>query len=304
MTVLLCSGQGAQKPGMGADLLEIEEVADTFACASDVLGIDLVKLTTEGSDEEINDAFNAQALTMTVSVGIGRALVARGLQVDGFIGFSLGEISALALAEVLSLEDTYRLLKVRAQAMEKACKEHAGAMLALLGADEESACKLCTDCAEGDVLVPANFNSLVQIVISGDVAAIDRAEAAWKELGKRSARLKTAGAFHSPLMASAAAELGEFCKTLSFSEPKVPILCNTDAAPFKADEAAQRLEKQVKSSVLFCQSVQNFAAQGEARFIEAGVGGVLFNLVKRIDKSLDRSKVGTKEEFDALCETL
>lgn len=304
MTVLLCSGQGAQKPGMGADLLEVEEVADTFACASDILGVDLVALTTEGSAEEINDAFNAQALTMTVSVGIGRALMARGLQVDGLIGFSLGEISALALAEVLSLEDTYRLLKVRAQAMEKACKEHAGAMLALLGADEESARTLCADCAQGDVLVPANFNSPVQIVVSGSVAAIDRAEAAWKEMGKRSARLKTAGAFHSPLMASAAAELGQYCKALTFAEPKVPILCNTDAAPFKADEAAERLEKQVQSSVLFYQSVQNFAAQGQTDFIEVGVGGVLFNLLKRIDKTLERSKVGTKEEFDALCETL
>ena len=304
MTVLLCSGQGAQKPGMGADLLGIPEVADTFACGSDVLGVDLVKLTREGSAEEINDAFNAQALTMTVSVGIARALMARGLNVDGLVGFSLGEISALALAEVLSLEDTYRLLKVRAQAMDEACKEHPGAMLALLGADEESAYKLCADCANDEVLVPANFNSPGQIVISGEVSAIDRAEAAWKELGKRSARLKTAGAFHSPLMSSAAETLGDFCETLMFAQPKITLVCNTDAEPFKAEEAALRLKNQVKSSVLFYQSVRYFAAQGQTRFIEAGVGGVLFNLLKRIDKTLDRSKVGTKDEFDALCETL
>ena len=121
MTVWLCSGQGAQKPGMGADLLDIPEVAEVFETMSEGLELDLVNLATKGTTEEVNDTEAAQALTMAVSVGLGRALRARGFAPDAIIGFSLGQISALVLADVLSLEDATALLKVRSKAMAQAC---------------------------------------------------------------------------------------------------------------------------------------------------------------------------------------
>ena len=210
MTVWMCSGQGAQSEGMGADLLDILEVREVFERASEVLEIDLVHLVKEGSAEEVNDTFNAQALTMVLTVAIGKALMAQGKKPDALIGFSLGEISALALAGILSLDDAFKLLKVRASAMAEACQQREGAMLALLAASHEDAEAVCEACAGEDILLPANFNCPGQVVLSGDAAAIERAEAHWKGMKKKCARLKTAGGFHSPLMTSASEVLANY----------------------------------------------------------------------------------------------
>jgi [acyl-carrier-protein] S-malonyltransferase len=298
MTVWLCSGQGAQKPQMGADLLDIPEVEQTFSVMSEILDLDLVELSKNGTAEEINDAVCAQALTMAVSVGVGRALEARGFAPSAVVGFSLGQISALVLAGVLSLEEAARLLKVRAGAMAKACAENPGGMAALMGATLEDAQALCAQASQGEVLVPANHNCPGQIVISGTNSAIDRAQAAWKEAGKKSVRLQTAGAFHSPLMASAAAEVEQFCQTLQFSQPSVKLLCNTDARPFEAEHAAERLGAQVKSGVQFEQSIRALLDEDQTEFVEVGFGGVLANLVKRIDRTTTRTCVGTREQFE------
>lgn len=307
MTVWMCSGQGAQSVGMGADLIDIPEVRQVFERASEVLDIDLVHLVKEGTEEEVNDPFNAQALTMVLSVAIGKALLAQKEAPDAIIGFSLGQISALALAEVLTLDEAFRLLKVRAAAMAQACEDRAGAMLALLGATHEDAEEACRVCAEDDLLLPANYNCPGQVVISGDVAAIDRAEAYWKGLKKKCARLKTAGAFHSPLMQPAADELEAYFASADapvFNEGSITLICNTDAKPFRANEAAERLAKQVISPVRFEQSVEALIADGENEFVEIGYGGVLFNLVKRISRDVDRRRVGTREQFDDYISTL
>lgn len=298
MTVWLCSGQGAQKPGMGADLLDVPEVAEVFATMSRVLGLDLERLSREGSADEVNEPQAAQALTMAVSVGVGMALKARGYAPDAIIGFSLGQISALVLADVLTLEEASRLLKVRSSAMAAACAANPGGMVALMGATLDDAEALCAEAAGSDVLVCANHNAPGQIVISGHADALERAQQLWKDAGKRSVRLATAGAFHSPLMESAAAEVEQFCASLEFREPAVTLLCNTDARPFLADEAASRLGRQVKSGVLFEQSVRALIDEGETDFAEVGFGGVLTGLVKRIDKSTTRTAVGTREQLD------
>lgn len=298
MTVWLCSGQGAQKPGMGADLLDIPEVAEVFETMSEGLELDLVNLATKGTAEGVNDTEAAQALTMAVSVGLGRALRARGFAPDAIIGFSLGQISALVLADVLSLEDATALLKVRSKAMAQACAAHLGGMVALMGATLEDAEALCAEAAEGDVLVCANHNAPGQIVISGDNDALERAQTAWKEAGKKSVRLATSGGFHSPLMADAAQEVEKFCGILEFSEPSVTLICNTDAKPFVSAQAAQRLGLHVRSGVMFEQSVRSLLDDGETDFVEVGFGGVLTNLVKRIDRSANRVCVGNREAFD------
>lgn len=296
MTVWMLPGQGAQKPGMGADLLELPQVAQAFALASDVLGLDLADLSRNGSAEDVNRPFNAQALTMAVSVGTGRFLQANGLAPSAVLGFSLGQIGALALAGVLSDEQAFRLLKVRATAMAAACEQVPGGMLALLGADAQDAEELCKECAGGEVLLPANYNCPGQIVISGTEAAIERAGARWKELGNKASRLNTSGAFHSPLMEQAAEAVAEACADLDFREPEVPLICNTDARPFRANEAAARLAAQVKSPVRFSQSVEYLIAQGETDFLEVGFGAVLNGLVKRIDRTTNRMKAGTLDQ--------
>lgn len=307
MTVWMCSGQGAQSVGMGADLLDIPEVAQVFERASEVLEIDLLHLVREGSAEEVDDSFNAQALTMVLSVAIGRALLAQGKRPDALIGFSLGQISALAIAGILSLDDALRLLKVRAHAMSDACAQRKGAMLALLAASHEDAQEVCQACAEGDVLLPANYNCPGQVVVSGDAAAIERAEAYWKGMKKKCARLKTAGAFHSPLMQSAATVLAAHFdseEAPAFAESPITLICNTDAEPFKVEEAAERLSKQVVSPVRFQQGVEALIAAGENEFVEIGYGGVLFTMTKRISKEVDRKRVGTREQFDEYVSTL
>lgn len=296
MTVWMLPGQGAQKPGMGADLLELPQVAQAFALASDVLGLDLADLSRNGSAEDVNRPFNAQALTMAVSVGTGRFLQANGLAPSAVLGFSLGQIGVLALAGVLSDEQAFRLLKVRATAMAAACEQVPGGMLALLGADAQDAEELCKECAGGEVLLPANYNCPGQIVISGTEAAIERAGARWKELGNKASRLNTSGAFHSPLMEQAAEAVAEACADLDFREPEVPLICNTDARPFRASEAAARLAAQVKSPVRFSQSVEYLIAQGETDFLEVGFGAVLNGLVKRIDRTTNRMKAGTLDQ--------
>ena len=302
MTVWLCPGQGAQKPGMGADLLGIDEVAHVFDVMSDILGVDLSALATEGSEDEINGAEAAQALTMAVSVGVGEALKARGFTPDAVIGFSLGQISGLVLAEKLPLEDAAKLHKVRSRSMAKACEAEKGAMAALLGASLEDAVRICEQCSEGEVLVCANHNAPGQIVISGHEGAIDRAQQAWKDLKGRSARLATAGAFHSELMAPAAEDVLAAAGSLEFADSDILLVCNTDAKPFTADEAAERLAEQVRSGVLFEQSVRKMIEEGETDFVEVGYGKVLTGLVRKIDKSTTRENVGTLEQFESYIE--
>ncbi len=319
MAVLLCSGQGAQKPHMGEDLIEVAEVAHVFECAQDVLKLDLVDLVRNGEAEAINNTFNAQALTMALSVGIGSAFKARGGKIDAVIGFSLGEISALVLTEALSLKDAFSLLNVRARAMDEACSKRAGGMLALLGVDEQAAQDICDKtlalgseqgvtvksvdgvCQE-EVLVLANFNCPGQIVLSGDVSAIERAQNICKEEKIRCSRLSTAGAFHSPLMQSASDAVRDFCTTLSFNEPTVPLICNTDAKPFVAAEATDRLARQIVSSVRYEQGVNYLIEAGNTEFVEVGFGGVLFNMMKRIDKTAERKKISTLQELNAIFE--
>lgn len=299
MTVWLCSGQGAQKPGMGADLLALPEVADVFDVMSRELEMDLRQLACEGTPEEINQPEAAQALTMAVSVGVGAALKARGFAPDALIGFSLGQISALVLSEMLTLPEAAQLLKVRSSTMAAACMANPGGMVALMGATLDDAEALCAEAAGDDVLVCANHNAPGQIVISGHNDALERAQQLWKDAGKRAVRLATAGAFHSPLMEPAATEVERFCSSLAFREPAVTLICNTDAQPFLVSEAAARLGQQVKSGVLFEQSVRALIDEGETDFVEVGFGGVLTGLVKRIDKETTRVSVGTFDQFEA-----
>lgn len=296
MSVWLCPGQGAQKVGMGADLLKSKSVSAVFDTLSNALGVDLAQLAKEGTQEELNETVAAQGLTMAVSVGVGQLLQSKGIEPDAIIGFSLGQISALVLAGILTLEDAAQLLKVRSSSMARDCASKEGGMLALIGADLQAAQEVCAQAADGDVLVCANHNGPSQVVISGTVEAIERAQQIWSDAGKKSARLATAGAFHSPLMENAAQDIMEFCEALDFQEPKVTLICNTDAKPFLIEEASKRLSDHAKGEVLFEESVRAMLDEGQTEFVEIGYGNVLTNLVKRIDRSTERHMVGTESQ--------
>lgn len=297
--VFLFSGQGSQKPGMGSDLMDIPEVRSTLSCASDVLGFDVAYRMQHAEPEELNDTRVAQPVICALSIGIARALVARGITPAAVLGFSLGQISALAVSGMLTDEATFYLVKERSQLMAEAACAHPGAMSALLKADEESVQALCDQCAEGDVLVPANFNCPGQIVIAGTPAAVARAEEAWGAAGKRSSRLATSGAFHSPLMAGAAEAYATYLQGVEFSEPHTPLICNVDAAPLVAATAREHLVRHLTSPVRFDKSVAALASAGATTFVEVGFGGVLANLVKRIDREATRACVQDRASFDA-----
>lgn len=297
--VFLLSGQGSQKPGTGADLMDVPEVRETFECASDVLGYDVADLVANAAPEKLNDTRFAQPALCALSVGIARALMARGARPAAVLGFSLGQVGALAVSGMLSDADVFAFVKARAELMAQAAEAHPGAMSALLKADEESVDALCEECAEGEVLVPANFNCPGQIVVAGTPAAVERAEAAWAAAGKRSSRLATSGAFHSPLMAEAAEGVSSYLEGVEFREARIPLICNLDAAPLSAAEARDHLTRHLTSPVRFQQSVEALASAGADTFVEAGFGGVLANLVKRIDKTATRACVQDRASFDA-----
>ncbi|WP_261428368.1 ACP S-malonyltransferase [Xiamenia xianingshaonis] len=303
-TVLMFSGQGSQKPGMGLDLLDVPEVAEAFEAASDVLGFDAAAFLETVDQTTLNDTRHAQPMLACVSMGLGRALVARGLQPKAVLGFSLGQVSALAVSGMLSLEDAMRFVQRRSVAMAQAAEAHPGAMSALLKADPESAAALCAACAEGEVLVPANFNAPGQIVISGASEAVARAEAAWAAAGKRSSRLATSGAFHSPLMAEAAEEVAAFLETVDFAEPAIPLIDNVSAAPLASADARRALVDHLTHPVRFDESVSALIADGATEFVEVGSGNVLVNLVKRIDKGVARTAVTDRASFEAFCARL
>lgn len=299
--VLMLSGQGSQQPGMGADLRAVPEVAAALACASDVLGWDVAAACDDA--EALADTAVAQPALCALSVGIARALEARGVRPAAVLGFSLGQVGALAVAGMIADEEAFRLVKARSSFMAEAAAARPGAMSALLRADDGAVAELCARCAGDAVLVPANYNAPGQVVVSGDVAAVARAEEAWAAQGGRFARLATAGAFHSPLMAPAAARLDAYLVRVAFAEPAIPLIDNGTAAPLRAADARAALVRHLTGPVLFRQSVEALAAAGASSFIEAGYGAVLSGLVKRTVRDAARACVQDRTSLDACVAT-
>ena len=298
--VFMCSGQGSQRPGMGADLLDIPSVARVFACASEVFGRDMAQLVTHASPEELDDTRNAQAALSTLSVATARACEERGVVPSAVLGFSLGQVSALAVTGMLSDEEAFKLVSVRAELMGKAARMRPGAMTALLKADPTEVDGLCDLCAQGQVLQPANFNCPGQVVVSGDVEAIERIEESWAARHRRFARLATSGAFHSPLMREAANGLDAYLSQVTFSEPRIPLICNVNARPLDAAHARERLSAHLTRPVLFQHSVERLRDAGASLFVELGPGGVLSGLVRRTDRGLRCMAVEDRESLAAL----
>lgn len=296
-------GQGSQSLGMLADIAAAHpSIIDTFAEASAGAGVDLWALAQQGPEVQLGQTEFTQPVLLAASIALWRLWQARGgAQPAVLSGHSLGEYSALVAAGALSLHDGARLVRLRGQLMQAACPAGVGGMAAVLGADDALVAEVCQQAAQGQVLVPANFNSPGQIVIGGDAAAVDRALALLAERGVRKAvKLAVSVPSHTPLMRDAADQLAAAIADVAWHPPALPVVHNVDAAVHQGTDAiSQALVKQLYLPVQWTGCVQQLAAMGVTCVAECGPGKVLSGLIKRIDKSIDARALGTLADFDA-----
>lgn len=285
-------GQGAQFVGMGKELYESNEKASAlFDQANDILGFRITDVMFEGTDEDLKQTKVTQPAVFLHSVI--SALCLDDFCPDMVAGHSLGEFSALTAAGALRFEDGLRLVYARAMAMQKACEAEPSTMAAIINLPDETIERICAEISsEGGVVVPANFNSPGQVVISGSVDAVKEACAQMKAAGaKRALPLAVGGAFHSPLMESARVELAAAIEQAPISSPICPVYQNVDALPHTDPvEIKANLLKQLTSPVRWTQSVQNMMADGMTEFVECGPGEVLAGLIKRIRKAVEKAE--------------
>ena len=281
-------GQGAQFVGMGKDLYESNARARLFFDKADeVLGYKITDIMFNGTDEDLRQTKVTQPAVFLHSVI--SALCMDDFNPDMVAGHSLGEFSALVAAGALTFEDGLRLVYARAMAMQKACEAAPSTMAAVIGLPDETIEKVCAEISkEGNVVVPANYNSPGQVVISGNVEAVKEACAKLKEAGaKRALPLAVGGGFHSPLMEMARVELAKAIEVAPVSAPTCPVYQNVDAKPHTDPvEIKENLLKQLTSPVRWTQSVINMINDGMTEFVECGPGQVLTGLIGRIQKSL------------------
>lgn len=274
-------GQGSQFPGMAKDLYESNALAlNMFEKANEILGFRITDIMFEGSAEDLKQTKVTQPAIFLHSVIMAECLP--DFAPDMVAGHSLGEFSALAASRALDFEDGLRLVAIRAEAMQKACENVEGAMAAVLALPAEKVEEICAAC--DGIVVAANYNCEGQIVISGEKAAVEAACAKMKESGARRALpLPVGGAFHSPLMESARAELAEGIEKTSFKTPVCPVYQNVTALPSTdPEEIKANLLAQLTAPVRWTQSVRNMSADGASEFIEIGPGTVLQGLISKI----------------------
>lgn len=286
-TAFLFSGQGAQAPGMAKELYDnFESVKDVFRTAKKVLGRDIAALCFEGAQEELDLTHNTQVCLLAADVASGRALNASGVYADCAAGFSLGEYAALVYAGALNIEDAFRLVQIRADAMQEAVPVGEGAMAVLMGADGESAGAICAKVTAGYV-VPANFNSPVQTVISGSAAGVNEAVRIAEGEGLMTVRLAVSVPSHCELMEPAARRIKSEMESITFNRPNVPVYCNLTGDIIGADgDIAQLLVRQVMSPVQWIKTLQNMYAAGVQNYIECGTGKTLWGLTRRTLKGV------------------
>jgi [acyl-carrier-protein] S-malonyltransferase len=302
----LFPGQGSQVVGMGKALADgFAEARDTFAEADQVLGFALTETMWAGPEDALKRTENAQPALLAHSVAAWRVAGARGLKASFAAGHSLGEYSAHVAAGSLAFADALRLVRRRGELMAAAGDARPGAMAAILGLDSagvEAACADVRAAGKGEV-VAANYNSPGQVVISGEIDAVEAAMAACKERGaKRALRLPVAGAFHSPLMGDAAAGLATALAATAVADATLPVISNVDALPVTAAaDIRDRLARQLLSAVRWEQSMRGLVERGVTGFVELGTGRVLRGLLKSI---APEAKSANVDDPASLTETL
>ncbi|MBE3579202.1 MAG: ACP S-malonyltransferase [Caldanaerobacter subterraneus] len=280
-------GQGAQYAGMGKEIYEkYEEAKEIFERADEALGFNISKLCFEGPEEELMKTENTQPAILTVSVALTRVLQKRGVKPDVTAGLSLGEYSSLVLAEALDFEDAVRLVKKRGKYMQEVVPEGVGTMAAILGLPNEEVEEICRIASEVGVVEPANYNCPGQLVVSGEVKAVERAVELAKERGaKKAVVLAVSAPFHCSMLKEAGELLAKELEKVEIKDLMVPVISNVTADYVQKDKVKELLIKQVSHPVLWEQSVRKMVEDGVDTFIEIGPGKTLSGFVKKIDRS-------------------
>jgi [acyl-carrier-protein] S-malonyltransferase len=298
-------GQGSQSVGMQADLAAAHPVvAESYAEASDILGYDLWQLVANGPVEQLNATTTTQPAMLTAGYAAWRVWQTQGGVAPALMaGHSLGEYTALVCAGSVTFADALRVVRRRSELMQNAVPAGAGAMAAILGLEDAAIIEVCAEAAGDGVADAVNFNAPGQVVIAGDVAAVDRAIELAKERGARRALLLPVSVpAHSSLMQQAGEALAEALATAEFSRPAITVVAASDARPYAdGDDIRGRLSRQVFAPVRGVDTINSITVAGATRFIECGPGKVLTGLIRRIDKTLS---CDTIDSIDSLQKAL
>ncbi|MHC4105715.1 MAG: ACP S-malonyltransferase [Planctomycetota bacterium] len=307
-TAFLFPGQGAQIVGMGAEIAQsFPAAAGIYEKANKIAGFDLRGLCFEGSAEKLNSTTISQPAIFTTSAAILEVLRTNpstsNITADITAGLSLGEYTALYAAGLISFEDGLVLVHKRGKAMQEAADATDGAMVGIIGLDEEKVRQLCDEASEGDLVVPVNFNCPGQIVVSGSVSACKRAEKLADKYGAiKAVRLEVAGAFHTEMMSSAARSLGESLSNCEISEPsEIKTIANINAEYYQTKEKiADGLINQLTCPILWQKCMERLISDGVEKFYEIGPGRVLTGLMRRINRKIKVVNISTLQAIEKL----
>jgi len=307
-TAFLFPGQGAQVVGMGAEIAQSFHVAaEIYKKANDIVGFDLSGLCFDGPAEQLNSTTISQPAIFATSAAILEVLrtnpATSSISADVTAGLSLGEYTALYAAGLISFEDGLVLVHKRGQAMQAAADATEGAMVGIIGLDEEKVRQLCDEAAEGDLIVPVNFNCPGQIVLSGSAKACERAEQLAEKYGAMKAvRLEVAGAFHTEMMSSAAQRLGEALSNCEISGPsEIKTVANIHAEYYQTSQKiSDGLINQLTCPILWQKCMERLIDDGLEKFYEIGPGRVLTGLMRRINRKIKVVNISTLQAIEKL----
>ncbi|OQW98724.1 MAG: [acyl-carrier-protein] S-malonyltransferase, partial [Elusimicrobia bacterium A5] len=306
---LVFPGQASQYVGMGKEFYEKEPVAkETFDKANEILGYDLKKIIFEGPLEQLTQTKYTQPAVFTTSIACFKVFTTLYslLPTPCFsAGHSLGEYAALVSAEVLSFEDALKLVNSRANFIQSACEKTKGTMLAILGAEKNEVSEICAEASNIGVCQAVNFNAPGQIVISGEIAAIEKAKEIAKSKKIKAIPIAVSGAFHSSLMKEASEKMAEELKKYVFRNPKFPVISNCDAEiTTDGSRIPEKLVKQIASPVLWIDSINKIISNGCDTFVELGPKNIVSGMIKKISLTAKTFNIENEATLNSTLEAL